>query len=163
MPIPPLALLALLAAQPAPATADPALVEVPQMASAFRSICLEHLADAGAQAAVARATPWNFSPVGRAQDHTDRYRSNLGMLGIRQAPQFCALTAAVRPGVDVASFQAAMAAVLPLGPSSTLEAPDSVYWTIEADGGHDQYFIALKVSNHGGRVLATFTLQKRQS
>jgi hypothetical protein len=163
MSILPLALLVLLAAQPAPAAASPAPAEVSQMASAFRAICLEHLADAGAQAAVARAAPWNFSPDGRTEDHTDRYRSTLGMLGIRQAPQFCALTAAMRPGVDVASFQAAMAAVLPLGPSATLEAPDSVYWTIEADGSHDQYFIALKASDHAGRVLATFTLQKRQS
>jgi hypothetical protein len=154
---------AALASCPAPAmAADAGAAGAPELAAAFRAICLDHLGNARAQAAAALAAPWTFSPEGRTADDEARFRSALGALSIREAAGFCALTGEVDPRLDVAAFQAAMRTSLPFSPGQPMESPDSVYWLIAADGGGDQYVIALMVSSQTGTNLATLTHRKRE-
>src|SRR5207237_4159258 len=111
--------------------------------------------DAGAQVAVARAAPWNFAPDGQTENRVTRFRSELGMLGVREVDKACTVTGAIDPQMDLRAFQAAMSESLPLGEGRPLEPPHSVYWLIAADGSNEQFVISLKVSNETGRNLAT--------
>lgn len=162
LPFPPLALAAaLLAAGPSAATA--ASHDAPQLISAFGTICLDHLGDAGAQAVEGSRAPWDFVADGRSQFGENVFRSGFGMLAIGGSPQSCTLTAEMDADVDLASFQAALAASLPLGDGRPLPEPDSLYWLIETESPREQFVIAVKVSAATGRNLATLTIRKRET
>ena len=145
------------------ATASAATHDAPQLISAFRTICLEHLGDAAAQVAEGSRAPWNFVADQPAESGEDLYRSEFGLLAIGGAVQSCTITAEMDADVDLAAFRAAMAASLSLDDGRPLPEPDSAYWLIATDPSNEQFVIALKVSAATGRNLATLTIQKREA
>jgi hypothetical protein len=134
------------------------VLTLPQFTSAFRSICLEHIADAPAQTSVASAAPWNFAADAKDKG---RYRNGRAMVFIAPASQACTLTSSVPLPETVASLEAALADIVPIEGWKPLGEADSRYVLIDLDDGGTQFVISFKISARGGDNVAVLSVSKR--
>ena len=132
------------------------------VATAFRSICLNHAGDMAAQEKAAQDVPWKLRLEGSRNRQSAIYQNWPLRLTISKGPTgaTCAITSALPPATTTTSVVRDLTTMLGFKSSETDVSGDEVYWAIDPSSGGKSVSFGL-ASDVDGKVGTFMLLVKK--